>query len=329
MFVDAAVITLSAGKGGNGVVAWRREKFIPKGGPSGGNGGKGGSVRLQADVSVLSLEAFRHRTHIQAEDGQAGAASLKQGRSGKDTLLKVPCGTLVKDADTGELLCDFTEHKQEWVACVGGRGGKGNHHFKSPTHQAPNVCTEGTFGERRRIELELKLIADIGLIGMPNAGKSTLLSALTPLQVKIGAYPFTTLFPNLSYMQFEDYSRLLLADIPGIIEGAHENRGLGLSFLKHIERTSKLLYVIDVSGIEGRDPFDDFCVLQEELAAYRADLLEKPFLVALNKNDAEGADERIHLFRERYPHNPASLFEISALERTGLALLKEALRATQ
>ncbi len=327
MFVDSVKITLRAGKGGNGVVAWRREKYIPKGGPVGGNGGKGGSIVLKTDSHVLSLEGFRNRRLINAENGMPGAGNLQKGRNGKDLVLTVPCGTLVKDASSGEVLFDFTDLNQEYLICKGGKGGKGNHCFKSPTHQAPNICTPGTDGEGREVELELKLIADVGLIGMPNAGKSTLMSKITYVPVKIGAYPFTTLHPNLSYVQYPDFSRILVADIPGIIENAHLNKGLGLAFLRHIERSSALLFVIDVSGFEGRDPFDDFQVLQNEIRAYHPEILEKPFLVALNKIDQEGAEEHLKNFYQKYPFPKETLFPISALNREGIAPLLEALRA--
>lgn len=245
MFIDSVKITLRAGSGGNGVVAWCREKFIPKGGPVGGNGGKGGSITLKTDVHVLSLESFRNRRLLSAESGQAGGGNLRKGRNGEALLLKVPCGTLVKNAATGEILYDLTEEGQECVICRGGKGGKGNACFKSPTHQAPAICTLGEEGESIEVELELKLIADVGLIGFPNAGKSTLMTKMTHVPVKIGAYPFTTLYPNLSYVQFDDYSRVLVADIPGLIEDAHLDKGLGISFLRHIERSSVLLFVLD------------------------------------------------------------------------------------
>ena len=238
MFVDSISLTLSAGKGGNGVIAWRREKYIPKGGPTGGNGGHGGSITLVADRQTVSLEGYRHKRIFCAQNGACGGSNLKQGKAGTNLILKVPCGTLVKDRHTQEVLFDLTEDGQELPLCRGGKGGKGNHHYKSPTHQAPHFCTEGTPGESREIELELKLIADVGLIGMPNAGKSTLLSKLTFARVKIGAYPFTTLFPNLGYARAPSGNRVLLADIPGIIENAHINKGLGYAFLRHIERTS-------------------------------------------------------------------------------------------
>jgi GTPase len=326
MFIDSATITLRAGKGGNGVVAWRRELYVPKGGPAGGNGGKGGSIILKTDSHVLSLEGFRNRRLINAENGLPGGGNLRQGRNGKDLVLVVPCGTLVKDAITKEILYDFTDENQEFLICKGGKGGKGNNCFKSPTNQAPNICTPGTDGGVREVELELKLIADVGLIGIPNAGKSTLMSKLTYVRVKIGAYPFTTLYPNLSYVQFPDYSRVLIADIPGLIENAHQNKGLGISFLRHIERSSVLLFVIDISGFEGRDPRDDFKVLRNELKEYNPELLDRPFLVALNKIDQEGAEENLKNFYQDYPYDKATLFPISAMNAEGLEPLKEAMR---
>jgi GTP-binding protein len=326
MFIDSVKIALCAGKGGNGVVAWRREKYIPKGGPVGGNGGKGGSILLRTDSHVLSLESFRNRRQINAENGMPGGGNLQKGRNGKDLTLIVPCGTLVKDTDSGQTLFEFTDENQEYLICKGGKGGKGNHCFKSPTNQAPNICTPGTDGDAREVELELKLIADVGLIGMPNAGKSTLMSQITHVPVKIGAYPFTTLYPNLSYVQFVDFSRVLVADIPGIIEDAHQNKGLGIAFLRHIERSSVLMFVIDVSGFEGRDPLNDFNVLRNELSAYRPEMLEKPFIVALNKIDQEGAEENLQNFYEKYPFAKETLFPISAMHGEGLEPLLNAMR---
>src|SRR5690348_742856 len=326
MFVDSVKVTLRAGKGGNGVVAWRREKFIPKGGPSGGDGGKGGSIQLKTDMHIPSLEQLRNRRIICAENGQPGAGALKKGRNGEDLVIKIPLGTLVKDAATGEILYDFTEVNQEWTICRGGKGGKGNARFKSPTNQAPIEFTLGVEGESQEIELELKLIADVGLIGMPNAGKSTLLSQLSRIPVKIGAYPFTTLYPNLSFVQFEDRSRIFIADIPGIIQNAHLNKGLGLSFLRHIERSSVLVFIIDLSGIEGRDPFEDFCLLLEEIKAYNPAMLSKPFLTVLNKMDCEEAQENYTSFTQRYPFSKETLYPLSALSRDGLGPLVGAMR---
>ncbi len=326
MFIDRVKLTLLAGKGGNGVVAWRREKYIPKGGPSGGNGGKGGSIILQADTQLSSLEWFRHRKILKAENGGAGGANNRQGRNGQDLILKVPCGTLIKDAKTGEVLFDLTMDQQRWVMCKGGKGGRGNDSFKTPTNRAPNTCTEGLEGESCEVEFELKLIADVGLVGFPNAGKSTLISALTDVRVKIAPYPFTTLQPNLGYIQLEDYSRIFIADIPGIIENAHLNRGLGIEFLRHIERTRLLIYVLDASGIDGRDPINDFRILQQELQKYNPELLTRPFLVALNKIDTTEALEHLAQFRKEYPFDPSSLYEISALSGQGIEALSLAIQ---
>lgn len=326
MFIDTALVTLSAGKGGDGVVAWRREKFIPKGGPAGGNGGRGGSIILKTDHQILSLDTFRHRRSIRADNGKPGGSGNCQGGSGKDLILKIPCGTLVKDKESHEVLCDFTKEGQEWRICEGGRGGKGNSCFKTSTNQAPLKCTPGTDGEKREVEFELKLIADVGLVGFPNAGKSTLLSQVTHVPVKIAPYPFTTLTPNLAYIQFDDFSRILFADIPGIIEDAHNDRGLGISFLKHIERTELLLFVLDASGFEGRHPIHDFKVLRDELQAYNPSLLKKPFLVALNKTDTEGAAELVEEFSRSFAFEKRHLFPISALTQEGLLPLLDAVK---
>lgn len=323
MFVDRVELELAAGKGGDGIVAWRREKYIPKGGPTGGNGGKGGSIIFEADPQVYCLQEFRFRKIIHAENGRQGGASQRQGRQGKDLILKVPCGTLITDAETGELLQDMTEPHSKWIACKGGKGGLGNEFFKSPTNQAPNQWTSGKEGEALRVQLELKLIADIGLIGFPNAGKSTLVNALANVPVKIAPYPFTTLHPNLGMMQFEDYKRTLIADIPGIIEGAHDNRGLGLEFLRHIERTKLLIYVLDASGIDGRTPYDDYRVLREELKTYNPELLKRPCLIAMNKTDTEEASLFIPEFKKHYPKE--RFLEVSALNKEGLGALKEAI----
>lgn len=325
MFVDTVTIQLSAGKGGNGVIAWRREKFIPKGGPAGGDGGNGGSIIFEADPQIPSLEGLRNRRIIKAQNGMAGGANNRKGKNGQELVLKIPLGTLVKDAATKEILFDFTEKDQRWKICVGGRGGKGNSRFKTPTHQAPFVCTEGTLGQSCEVELELKLIADIGLVGMPNAGKSTLISKLAHIAVKIAPYPFTTLRPNLGILRCEDQTKLLIADIPGLIENASQNRGLGMAFLRHVERTSVLLFVIELAPHQERDPSEEFLMLRRELAAYNPALLEKPFLVALNKIDQEGTREIADAFRARYPFDPATLFETSALEEMGLDPLRHAI----
>lgn len=325
MFTDRVVLDFAAGKGGNGVVSWRREKFIPKGGPDGGNGGRGGSIILQADSQVFSLEWFRNRRSLKAENGMPGASNSRQGRAGKTLILKVPCGTLVKDIATGKVLYDFTKDKEEWEICTGGKGGRGNETFKTPTNQAPNFCTEGKEGTACQVEFELKLIADVGLVGFPNAGKSTLINALAHVKVKIAPYPFTTLKPNIGFIETADYSRIFIADIPGIIEGAHLNKGLGFEFLRHIERTKLLIFVLDASGIDGRSAVDDYKVLLNEIKTYNPEMLERPYLVALNKMDTEEAKEHAEAFKEAFPLKENTLFEISAQEGTGLKNLREAI----
>ncbi|MBP7074101.1 MAG: GTPase ObgE [Rhabdochlamydiaceae bacterium] len=325
MFTDKVTLSLTAGRGGNGVIAWRREKFIPKGGPCGGDGGKGGSVYIESDTQVVSLENHRNRRIIKAQNGKPGGYNLCSGKGGEDIVLKIPPGTLVKNAQTGEVIYDFVERERSELICKGGKGGKGNNHFKTPTNQAPYICTEGLDGETIEVELELKLIADVGLVGMPNAGKSSLMTCMTHLEVKIGAYPFTTLFPNLSYIHFAENDRILVADIPGIIEGAHEDRGLGFEFLRHIERSAVLIYVVDTSGLEERDPIDDFRVLQNELKAYNPALLEKPSLVVLNKMDLEESSLHLPRFKEAFPDT--LFFPISALNNEGIEPLVQAIHS--
>lgn len=317
MFTDCVSIKIIAGKGGNGIVAWRREKYLPKGGPYGGNGGPGGNVVIQGDENIYSLDAFRHQKIIKAESGSNGEANCRQGRTGRNFVIKVPCGTLVKDPKTGVVLCDIVEKNQEETLCLGGRGGRGNASFRSSVKQAPAFCTQGDEGEERQIELELKLIADIGLVGFPNAGKSTLMNALTQSNVKCAAYAFTTLTPNLAYIENDDYRRYFIADIPGIIEGAHRNKGLGLTFLKHIERTKILLFVLDATN----DPLHDYQVLCDEIHQYNPKILEKPSFILLNKCDLEIPEGQIESFKASCL-NP-KVFCISALDQTNLTELRK------
>lgn len=327
MFVDLTQLTLHAGKGGNGVIAWHRAKFLPKGGPTGGDGGWGGSVFLIADRSVRSLEGYRNKKIWIAPKGADGGSNLKQGKKGADLTLKVPCGTLIKDLKSQEVLFDLVEHGQKILLCRGGRPGKGNHHFKSSTNQAPHVCTEGLPGESKDIILELKLIADVGLVGMPNAGKSSLLAALSTHAPKVGAYPFTTLVPNLGYLKHAPHRSILLADIPGIIQDAHLNKGLGLAFLKHIERTSLLVFVVDISGWEERDPLEDFRILQKEIDAYNPEILTKPFLVVLNKIDIEESVVHIERFYTEFPNiTKERILPLSAQQEQGVDALIVALQ---
>ncbi len=327
MFTDCVKIKVSAGKGGNGVIAWRREKYIPKGGPCGGNGGKGGSIIIEADVQVPSLDWYRNRRILSADNGASGSSNHRQGKTGQDLILKVPCGTLVKDSNTKEILFDFTEDKQSLVLCRGGKGGLGNDFFKTATNRAPNYCTPGKPGEAAEIELELKLIADVGLVGYPNAGKSTLISTLADIRVKTAAYPFTTLKPNLGFIELEGGSRIFIADIPGIIEGAHRNKGLGFEFLKHIERTKLLLFVLDASGIDGRDPLSDLHVLRDELTKYNPELANRPYLIVLNKCDTDESKEHLSHFYEKYESNREILHEISAIAYTGTEELVRQIRS--
>lgn len=326
MFIDRIKVQLLAGKGGNGVVAWRREKYVPKGGPCGGNGGRGGDVIIQADTQLSTLDYFYRRTILKAEKGHDGRSNNCQGRSGEDLLLKVPCGTLIKDVKTGVVIADMVEDGQQLVICRGGRGGRGNTTFKTPTNQAPNFCTQGKEGETLHVEFELKLIAEVGLVGFPNAGKSTLTTSLTRVALKAAPYPFTTLHPNLGFITLEDYSRVFIADIPGIIEGAHNNRGLGFEFLRHIERTKLLLFVLDASGIDGRDPHSDWCVLRNELKEYNPELLERPHLVVLNKIDDDASKDHLKEFYQHYDGDLEKVIEASAITGEHLEKLRDAIK---
>lgn len=328
MFTDRVLLKLRAGRGGDGLVAWRREKYIPKGGPYGGDGAYGGSVIIEGDCQLYSLESLSHRTLMSAEDGGKGRPNLCRGKTGADLIIKVPCGTLVRDAETGTILYDLTQDKERFVLCQGGRGGFGNAHFRSPSHRSPYEWTEGVAGEEKSVKLELKLIADVGLIGFPNAGKSTLLSSIAGINLKTGAYPFTTLTPAVAPLPIDWEKRLIIADIPGIVEGAHQNKGLGLEFLRHIERTRILLFVIDISGSEGREPEEDFRILLSELHAYNPELLNKPRLIALNKIDEEGAKERASSFIKQFSNDQTSCYEISALLGEGMQPLVTHLKSS-
>ena len=327
MFTDEITATFIAGKGGNGVVAWIREKYIRKGGPCGGNGGRGGSVYLKTSQNIGSLDPYLHKKIICAEAGQAGGERQKQGKRGRDKILHVPCGTLVRDGDTGELLCDLTDPGMSLELCAGGKGGLGNTFFKSPTNRAPTKCTPGKPGQEKNITLELKLLADVGIVGLPNAGKSTLLGQLTQLPIKTGAYPFTTLSPNLRWIEFEDYTRITLADIPGLIKGAHKNKGLGCTFLRHIERARQLLFLIDGSGIDDRTPWEDYATLIEELTLYKEGiLLKKPHFVVYNKIDTPESQAYWPLFLKHTQLPPESVLQISAQTQEGLNLLLQKLQ---
>ncbi len=312
MFVDRAKIHIKSGKGGNGCVSFRREPFVPEGGPDGGDGGKGGDVIFQADRNLRTLMDFRYKRKYEAENGQDGMKKKKFGKNGKDLVIKVPMGTVVIDEESGLVMKDLTEDGQSFVAARGGRGGKGNTNFKNSVRQAPNFAEAGGFAKERGIILEMKVIADVGLVGFPNVGKSSLLATATSAQPKIENYHFTTIAPNLGVVQIFDTS-FVMADIAGIIEGAHKGLGLGLKFLKHIERTRVLIHVVDASGSEGRDPIEDFDKIMAELALYSKRVAEKPMLVAANKMDMIDEDDpKFIAFKEYVEGKGYRLFPICA-----------------
>ncbi|KPK32257.1 MAG: GTPase CgtA [Chlamydiae bacterium SM23_39] len=318
MFKDKISLNLQGGRGGDGIISWRKEKYIPKGGPAGGDGGKGGDIILEVDTNLISFEKFKKKV-IKAENGEHGKTKKQTGKNGKNLILKVPLGTVIKDLKTKKNLFDLTKKNEKYLLCKGGIGGRGNAYFKSSTNRAPYKFTRGIEGEKKEVELELKLIADIGLVGFPNAGKSTLFSSLTNSKTKIGDYPFTTLIPNIAYIK-NSLFKISIADIPGIIKDAHKNKGLGLSFLRHIERTSILLFIIDISSIDKKNPLKDIKILKEEIKKYSPKILKKPFLVILNKSDKKEFKDNIKIFKNSY-FDINNLFEISALKKIGLKKL--------
>jgi GTP-binding protein len=318
VFVDQASVHVAAGTGGSGAEAFRREMAVPFGGPSGGDGGRGGNVILRADVQLSTLLDFRYQQHYRAERGQHGQGKTRTGRDGKDLVVRVPVGTLVRVADTEEILGEMMEDGQELIVARGGRGGRGNAAFATPTNQAPRKWEPGDEGEVRSITLELKLIADVGLVGQPNAGKSTLLSVVSAATPKIADYPFTTLVPNLGVVQLSDHRTFVVADIPGIIEGAHEGKGLGLRFLRHIERTRTLAYLIPG---DSPDPQSEYELLRAELAAHSADLAERPHCVVMTKADTIPPDAAPTVNAP----DAWAVFIVSSVTRQGLEPLLEAL----
>lgn len=319
MFVDQARIYVKGGDGGNGIVAFRREKYVPLGGPAGGDGGRGGHIVLMADEGLRTLMDFRYKRHYKAERGEHGQGKKMHGRNGEDLVLRVPVGTVVKDADTGEVLADLTKHNQTAIVARGGRGGRGNPRFVSPTRRAPSFAEKGEPGEERWLLLELKLLADVGLVGFPNAGKSTLISRLSAARPKIADYPFTTLVPNLGVVRRPDGDGFVVADIPGLIEGAHQGAGLGHDFLRHIERTRVLVFVLDTAETEGRDVGEDFRALTRELEEYDPKLARRPRIIAANKMDIAGAQANLEKLRRALPED--EIFPISAVTGLGLDTL--------
>ncbi|HHU25129.1 MAG TPA: GTPase ObgE [Bacteroidales bacterium] len=319
-FVDHVKIFCRSGRGGAGSAHLRREKFVPKGGPDGGDGGDGGDIILRGNRNFWTLLHLRYQRHIFAGDGESGTKANRTGKSGESKVIEVPCGTLAYDAETGELLCDITEHDQEAVLVKGGRGGLGNVNFKSSTNQTPRYAQPGEPCEERWVTLELKLLADVGLVGFPNAGKSTLLSVVSAAKPKIANYPFTTLEPNLGIVSYRDMQSFVMADIPGIIEGASEGRGLGLRFLRHIERNSLLLFVIPADSADIRE---EFTVLYNELEQYNPDLLDKKHLLAISKSDLLD-DELMREVRSHLPEGIPHVF-ISSITGYGITELKDLL----
>ncbi|SMB80352.1 GTP-binding protein [Desulfonispora thiosulfatigenes DSM 11270] len=316
MFYDYAKINLKAGDGGNGVVAFRREKYVPFGGPAGGDGGAGGSIILVADEGLRTLVDFRYKRHYKGERGQHGQGSSKHGRGGQDSFLRVPAGTVVKDAETHEIIADLVKHGQEVVIVKGGKGGRGNARFISSTHRAPTLAENGDLGEERWIELELKLLADVGLVGFPNVGKSTIISRVSAAKPKIADYHFTTITPNLGMVDIDSESSFVMADIPGLIEGAAEGTGLGHRFLRHIERTKVIVHVLDVSGSEDRDPLEDFHTINHELKKYNEYLAQRPMIIAANKTDLlQGKDNLEVLQKELKDYE---IFPVCAATGEGL-----------
>ena len=327
-FVDEATIRVQAGNGGNGCLSFRREKYVEKGGPDGGDGGAGGSVYLIADAAMNTLADFRVARRFRAESGQGGAGRNKTGRSGGDLDVHVPCGTVVHDVDTGELMCDLTEDGQRQMVAAGGRGGLGNTRFKSSTNRAPRKTTNGTPGEGRHLKLELKVLADVGLLGMPNAGKSTLISAMSEARPRIADYPFTTLHPNLGVVRVGMLQSFVMADIPGLIEGAAEGAGLGIRFLRHLQRTGLLLHVVDIAPVDTEeDPAQAVAALERELARFSAELAEKPRWLVINKIDLLD-DDTLALMKQDLLERidwRGPVFEVSAATGEGTHVLAQAI----
>ncbi len=317
MFVDTAEITIKAGKGGNGLVSFHREKYVPAGGPDGGDGGKGGNVVFIADKRLATLMDFRYKKIYSAQNGQDGRAGRCSGRAGGDTIIRVPEGTLIKDAASGKIIADMTGDNKTFIAAKGGNGGWGNMHFATPVRQTPKFAKPGQPGQERAIILELKLLADVALVGFPNVGKSTLISRVSQARPKIANYHFTTLVPNLGVVSVHDKS-FVIADVPGLIEGAHEGVGLGHDFLRHIERTRLLVHLVDVSGIEGRNPIDDFQAIMKELSLYNPELAVRPQIVVGNKSDLVQEEDTFSTYIKEAGY---TYFPISAATGAGVDVL--------
>ena len=321
MFVDEVIVELSAGRGGDGCMAFRREKYIPMGGPFGGNGGKGGDIKFVVDPGLRTLIDLRYQRHIKAGIGANGQGKNKNGKSAPDTIVKVPLGTTVRDYETGSVIADLVKNNQEVVVSYGGRGGRGNVTLATKANPCPSYCERGEPGEERKVIVELRMLADVGLVGLPSVGKSTILSMVTNANPKIASYHFTTLSPNLGVVSTNDYS-YTIADLPGLIEGASDGAGLGHKFLKHIERTKIIAHVIDMSGMEGRDPYQDYLTIRHELETFSSKLLKKPEIIIANKMDVIGAKDNLELFKKKVS---VPVYEVSAINNEGLNEVMECL----
>ncbi|HFZ7316569.1 TPA: GTPase ObgE [Streptococcus agalactiae] len=330
MFLDTAKISVKAGRGGDGMVAFRREKYVPNGGPWGGDGGKGGSVIFKVNEGLRTLMDFRYNRNFKAKAGEKGMTKGMHGRGAEDLIVSLPPGTTVRDATTGKVITDLVEHDQEFVVARGGRGGRGNIRFATPRNPAPEIAENGEPGEERELQLELKILADVGLVGYPSVGKSTLLSVVSAAKPKIGAYHFTTIVPNLGMVRTKSGDSFAMADLPGLIEGASQGVGLGTQFLRHIERTRVILHVIDMSASEGRDPYDDYVSINNELETYNLRLMERPQIIVANKMDMPDSEENLAAFKEKLAANydefddMPMIFPISSLAHQGLENLMDA-----
>jgi GTP-binding protein len=323
VFVDQVKIWVKAGDGGNGCVSFRREKYVPRGGPNGGDGGKGGDIWLQASGELVTLLDLKYQQHYRVKRAQHGRGKNQHGKDSPDMIIKVPCGTLVRDGETHEILADLTEEDQQVLVARGGRGGRGNAAFATPTHQAPRRAEEGKPGEEHWLLLELKLLADVGLVGFPNAGKSTLISRISSARPKIADYPFTTLSPHLGTVSWKEGRSFVVADIPGLIEGAHTGKGLGIQFLRHIERTTFLLYLVDIGESAAEDPVRSLEVLQQEIKSYSPGLSDKPFAVAATKTDIQGEGAKLSRLRTYCHRKKYDLLSISAVTGEGIEKLTD------
>ncbi|MBO1514778.1 GTPase ObgE [Metabacillus bambusae] len=317
MFVDQVKIYVKGGDGGNGMVAFRREKYVPKGGPAGGDGGNGADVIFEVEEGLRTLMDFRYKRHFKAPRGEHGMSKNQHGKNSQPMIVKVPPGTVVSDEETGQIIADLTEHGQQAVIAKGGRGGRGNSRFATPANPAPELSENGEPGIERNVILELKVLADVGLVGFPSVGKSTLLSVISSAKPKIAEYHFTTLVPNLGMVETEDGRSFVMADLPGLIEGAHQGVGLGHQFLRHIERTRVIVHVIDMSGLEGRDPYEDYVTINAELKEYNLRLTERPQIIVANKMDMPDSEENLAGFKEKLKDD-LKIFPISAITREGV-----------